>query len=166
MTCRETSAFSVLPHVQARALKKVPFVELHDGKVQGVVSSGSDMSRVYVCLFSADGQDFSCSTNNNRRCGGLRGSPCKHLMLLMDEAIKQFGFPSVAATMRAEGLSTLDDPAAGTSQELLAALRLTQNVQPAGEIFSRFLAYLQFLELQGAQQPLPEMSWFVTGASA
>ena len=32
-----------------RKVKDVPYVELFGGRVQGVVSSGSDENRVYVC---------------------------------------------------------------------------------------------------------------------
>ncbi len=59
-----------------RNIKKVPFVELFHGRLQGVVSSGSDIKRVYVSFFEAGTHDFYCSTNNNRPCGGLGGYPC------------------------------------------------------------------------------------------
>src|SRR5688572_1763236 len=74
-----------------RKVDKVPFVELYAGRLQGVVSSGSDEDRVYVSYFEAGTTNFYCSTNNNRPCGGLRGSPCKHLDALMGEGLLQFG---------------------------------------------------------------------------
>jgi len=82
-----SSAVPVVPPVRPRKLAKVPFVELADGRLQGVVSSGSDIARVYVSSIAAKTHGFSCSTNNNRPCGGLRGRPCKHLDSLMDEAV-------------------------------------------------------------------------------
>ena len=85
------SAVPVVPPVQPRKLAKVPFVELADGRLQGVVSSGSDIERVYVSSFAAKTHVYSCSTNNNRPCGGLRGAPCKHLQTLLDEAVLQYG---------------------------------------------------------------------------
>ncbi len=36
-----------------RKLAKVPFLELSEGRLQGVVSSGSDIERVYVSSISA-----------------------------------------------------------------------------------------------------------------
>ena len=83
-----------------RKVKDVPFVELHAGRLQGVVSSGSDIERVYVSYFEADSGNFYCSTNNNRPCGGLRGSPCKHLTQLLEEAVLQFGAPRVVAYLK------------------------------------------------------------------
>jgi len=70
-----------------RDIKKVPFVELFGDRLQGVVSSGSDIERVYVSFFAAESLDFYCSTNNNRPCGGLGIYPCKHLQALLQEAI-------------------------------------------------------------------------------
>ncbi len=79
-----------------RTVKKVPFVELLGGRVQGVVSSGSDIQRVYVSFIAAGSGDHYCCTNNNRPCGGLRGSPCKHIQLMVQEAVLQFGASTVA----------------------------------------------------------------------
>ena len=52
-----------------RAVKTVPFVELASGRLQGVVSSGSDIKRVYVSFIEAGSGDYYCCTNNNRPCG-------------------------------------------------------------------------------------------------
>src|SRR5258706_7003952 len=91
----------VIPPVQPRRLAKVPFVELADGRLQGVVSSGSDVERVYVSSIGAGTHGLSCSTNNNRPCGGLRGPwPCKHLQALLDEAALQYGTARVARYLR------------------------------------------------------------------
>ena len=43
----------VIPPARPRKLAKVPFVELADGHLQGVVSSGSDVERVYVSSVAA-----------------------------------------------------------------------------------------------------------------
>src|SRR5918995_7473706 len=66
----ECSATRIVLPVQPRRLAKVPFVELADGRLQGVVSSGSDVGRVYVSSIAAGTHAYSCSTNNNRPCGG------------------------------------------------------------------------------------------------
>lgn len=136
-----------------RDIKKVPFVELHDARLQGVVSSGSDIERVYVSYIDAQTLDFYCSTNNNRPCGGLRGSPCKHLQLLLSEAIKQYSFDEVVHYLKLPLESTPDE------RSILAQAK-NASQRPAGEVFSRFLAYLQLLEYPAGVMPLPELDWF------
>src|ERR1044072_4083038 len=99
-----SSAVPVVPPVRPRKLAKVPFVELADGRLQGVVSSGSDLARVYVSSINATTHGFSCSTNNNRPCGGLSASwPCKHLNSLVEEAALQYGDRMSALAEMVEG---------------------------------------------------------------
>lgn len=148
---RERSAVRVVPPVQARKLAKVPFVELADGRLQGVVSSGSDIGRVYVSSFAAGTHDFNCSTNNNRPCGGLRGSPCKHLQSLLDEAVLQYGLDRVTRYLRVE-VSEGEHP--------LRRMHGSHDSAPAAVVFSRFLRHLSYLELPESVEPLPEMHWF------
>jgi hypothetical protein len=150
----------VLPAVRPRKLAKVPFVELADGRLQGVVSSGSDIERVYVSSIAAGSHGFNCSTNNNRPCGGLRGAPCKHLHALLDEAILQYGVERVARYLRV----TLPE-GAQTGYDVLRALAGHHEPAPAAVVFSRFLRHLTYLELPAADGPLPELHWFpATGA--
>lgn len=153
-------ASSLLPPVDAvggkRDIKKVPFVELFGDRLQGVVSSGSDIQRVYVSFFVAESLNFGCSTNNNRPCGGLGGYPCKHLQLLLQQAIAQYGFEAVVQFLRVPGdLSQLE-----TAVDILAR-KGSAAPETAGDVFSRFLHYLRYLELSPSSQPLPEMAWFV-----
>src|SRR3569833_3612647 len=97
------SADPVVRPVRPRKLVKVPFVELADGRLQGVVSSGSDLARVYVSSISAATHGFGCSTHTDRPCGGLTDtSPCKHLRALADEAVLQYGPARVARYLRVE----------------------------------------------------------------
>lgn len=139
-----------------RRLAKVPFVELWDGRLQGVVSSGSDVERVYVSLFEAGTGNYSCATNNNRPCGGLRGSPCKHLVVLLEQAIEQHGMERVAKFLKVQA-----DPAQlTTAWDLLRHLNGQPTRAAASEVFSRFLHWLRFVELQGSGGPVPEMAWF------
>lgn len=139
-----------------RDIKKVPFVELFNNRLQGVVSSGSDIERVYVSFFVAESLNFYCSTNNNRPCGGLGNYPCKHLQLLLNEAVAQYGLNTVAQFLRVSGdLSQLQE-----ARDILVRPSSIQK-EPAGEVFSRFLNYLRYLELTAAHQPIPEMSWFI-----
>jgi hypothetical protein len=140
-----------------RNVAKVPFVELHGGRLQGVVSSGSDIERVYVSCFESGSQNFSCSTNNNRPCGGLGSRPCNHLRALLDEALLQYGAARVVPYL---GM-TLDPAAVESSAALLTQLRGGPQRLEAGVVFSRFLTYLHHVQLPATTAPVPEMSWFV-----
>ena len=144
------------PPPQRRDLQKVPFVELFNGKLQGVVSSGSDISRVYVSFFKAGTGEYSCSTNNNRPCGGLRGGPCKHLDALVENALAQFGAERVGRYLGIPG-------GVRGSWEITSQLGGHAIKEPAGEVFARFLDYLRYVELPSSDEPRPEMAWFVTG---
>lgn len=50
--------------------------------VSGVVKSQTDPDLVYACRVASDGQ-YACCTQNLNICGGLRGSICKHLLVLI-----------------------------------------------------------------------------------
>lgn len=142
---------AVLP--DKRNLKKVPFVELQDRRLQGVVSSGSDQERVYVSWLESGSGDFYCSTNNNRPCGGLRGGPCKHIDALFDNAVAQYGAPRVAHYLGSE---------AASASAAAAQLGGAQRKEGSGEVFSRFLDYLRYMELPEAEGDAPELAWFVS----
>ncbi|MFC6883311.1 MULTISPECIES: hypothetical protein [Actinomadura] len=151
------SAVRVVPPARPRKLAKVPFVELADGRLQGVVSSGSDLRRVYVSSFTAGTHDFSCSTNNNRPCGGLYGRPCKHLVALANEAVVQYGLERVARYLRVE---------VGEGDTLVSRLQGQAEQATAAAVFSRFLRHLAYLEVPDAVAPVPEMHWFPASGAA
>ena len=134
-------------------VKKVPFVELFDNRLQGVVSSGSDIERVYVSYFESRTLNYGCSTNNNRPCGGLRGSPCNHLRELLGEAIAQFGIERVGQFLQVPG-----DPVK-SERDILAHVGHVRT-EFAPDIFSRFLSDLELLELPTSNAPLYAMAWF------
>ncbi|PSK68448.1 hypothetical protein C6W96_34265 [Streptomyces sp. CS149] len=142
-----------------RKLAKVPFVELADGRLQGVVSSGSDIGRVYVSSVAARTYAFACSTNNNRPCGGARGMFCKHIQALVAEAVLQYGAKRVA-----RGLAVEPPDGEPDAQSLTAAMTATRpekdDSSAAAQVFSRFLRHLAYLELAPVTSPLPEMQWF------
>ena len=151
----ERSAARVVAPARPRKLAKVPFVELADGRLQGVVSSGSDISRVYVASVTAGTHGLSCSTNNNRPCGGLnQGWVCKHLDALIDEAVLQYGQDRVARFLRVE---------VPEGTRLANCLDGTRDPAPAAAVFSRFLRHLTYLELPGSATPIPELHWFPAG---
>lgn len=58
------------------------FSEVEDASVTGVVKSQTDASLFYACKLDAKG-NFMCCTQNLNVCGGLRGKPCKHLLVLV-----------------------------------------------------------------------------------
>ncbi len=148
----------VLP-ARPRKLAKVPFVELADGRLQGVVSSGSDIGRVYVSSIAAGTYAFACSTNNNRPCGGARGAFCNHLRALVTEAVLQYGPERVARYLKVDAVEKEAD-----APTLLSAMTATRPAQgdaaAAAPVFNRFLRHLAYLELEPTAAPLPEMQWF------
>lgn len=156
-----SSTVRVTAPARARKLAKVPFVELADGRLQGVVSSGSDIGRVYVSSVATGTYAFACSTNNNRPCGGARGSFCNHILALIGEAVLQYGAERVARYLRVEPGEGQPDASALTS-----AMRDTRPPQAdagaAAPVFSRFLRHLAYLEFTPDTTPVPEMHWFPT----
>ncbi|GAA3879500.1 hypothetical protein [Streptomyces sedi] len=147
----------VVPGARPRKVVKVPFVELADGRLQGVVSSGSDIARVYVSAVEAGSHDVSCGTNNNRPCGGARPGGCKHVDALVKEAVLQYGEERVGRYLRAE-------PGEGELASRLRGGGISPD-RPAAEVFSRFLRHLAYLEVPESAAPLPELRWFpATGA--
>jgi hypothetical protein len=157
----DSSTARVVAPARPRKLAKVPFVELADGRLQGVVSSGSDIGRVYVSSVAAGDFAFACSTNNNRPCGGLRGSFCNHILALLVEAELQYGAERVARYLR---IDTDGGTSGSGPYSLAAAMTGTRPVQAGKEaapaVFARFLRQLAYLELAPTTVPLPEMQWF------
>jgi hypothetical protein len=153
---RRRSVLRVVPPARPRKLAKVPFVELADGRLQGVVSSGSDVERVYVSSVAAGSHTVNCSTNNNRPCGGLRGTMlCKHLHALADEALLQYGVDQVARYLRVDVGDGADSGA-----DLFARMAARHEPTPAAVVFNRFLRHLAYLEVPASTDPVPELHWF------
>jgi len=154
-----SSTARVIPPARPRKLAKVPFVELADGRLQGVVSSGSDIERVYVSSVAVGTYTFACSTNNNRPCGGARGRFCTHIRALISEGVLQYGAERVAHYLRIE--ITDGGPAADGIITAMSATRPSQgDTAAAAPVFTRFLRHLAYLELAPTTAPLPEMQWF------
>ncbi|MGC2996942.1 hypothetical protein ACPF8X_00625 [Streptomyces sp. G35A] len=162
MSVREKSSTArVVPSARPRKLAKVPFVELADGRLQGVVSSGSDIGRVYVSSVEAGSYAFACSTNNNRPCGGARGWFCNHIRALIGEAVLQYGAERVARYLKAE-VSGEQPDAQAVTDAMTATRPANSGSSAAAQVFSRFLRHLAYLELAATNVPLPEMQWFPT----
>ncbi|MFF7363214.1 hypothetical protein [Streptomyces sp. NPDC008125] len=154
-----SSIVRVVPPARPRRLAKVPFVELADGRLQGVVSSGSDIERVYVSSVETRTFAYACSTNNNRPCGGARGGFCTHIRALVNESVLQYGPERVARYLRAEP-SDGEPSAQGITATMTAARPGPAGSTAAAPVFSRFLHHLAYLELAPTTMPLPEMQWF------
>ncbi|RKT88729.1 hypothetical protein SAMN05421805_1011770 [Saccharopolyspora antimicrobica] len=152
-----SSTTRVVAPARPRKLAKVPFAELADGRLQGVVSSGSDIERVYVSSVAAGSYEFTCSTNNNRPCGGARGYVCNHIRALLTEAVLQYGGERVARYLKVE---VADEEL--TAHTITAAMTGARqgDAGTAAPVFSRFLRHLAYLELPPTTAPLPEMQWF------
>ena len=58
------------------------FAEVKPDSLVGVVKSQSDPDLVYSCRLTEAG-NFCCGTQNLNACGGLRGSLCKHILVLL-----------------------------------------------------------------------------------
>lgn len=155
-TTPENTALLAHPErASGRDVDTVPFVELADGRVQGVVSASSDVERVYCAFVEAGTGAHYSSTNNNRPDAGTD----KRMHWLLEEAVKQYGAGRVARYLEVPG-----DPANFKDAcSILGALlrRGPRKAEPAGVVFSRFLNYLRFIELASAAGPVPEMAWFV-----
>lgn len=156
-----SSLARVLPPARPRKLAKVPFVELADGQLRGVVSSGSDIDRVYVSSVATGTFEFACGTNNNRPCGGARGSFCNHIRALVTEAVLQYGPERVARYLKA-GDPGDGDPAVTLLASMTAANPPQGGRAATGTTFSRFLRHLAYTEFAPVTAPLPEMQWFPT----
>src|SRR3954452_8222524 len=76
---------------EARDVDTVPYVELADGRLQGVVSSGSDVERVYCAFIEAGTLAYYSSTNNDRPDAGT----AKRLTWLVEAAAAQYGLARV-----------------------------------------------------------------------
>lgn len=155
----KSSTARVMPPARPRTLAKVPFVELADGRLQGVVSSGSDIERVYVSSIAAGTYTFTCSTNNNRPCGGVRGSFCNHIRAMINEAVLQYGAERVARYLRVE-IADGEPSAQSIAADMSAMSPPPGDTRAAAPVFSRFLRHLAYLEVAATTAPLPEMHWF------
>src|SRR5262249_16946041 len=58
------------------------FNDIAERHLSGVVKSQTDPDLVYACHLKDDGT-YACCTQNLNICGGLRGSICKHLLVLI-----------------------------------------------------------------------------------
>jgi hypothetical protein len=58
------------------------FAEVEPAHVRGIVRSQRDEGLVYSCVLTDDGT-YACCTPDLSPCMGLRGEPCKHILVLV-----------------------------------------------------------------------------------
>jgi len=132
-----------IPPKRTYKINKVPFIEFKDNKIQGVVSSGSSVERVYVCVINLEDKTFTCHTNNNRPCGGLRRDMCSHLRALLSVAEQNKETASLVERCNFYYYSA-------------------DGQRRYSEVFTRFQEQIKVLEIElGEKENFPEMSWFV-----
>lgn len=113
-----------------RAEKFQLYAKVSADEVVGVVKSQTNEDLVYSCRLARDGT-FGCGTQNLRQCGGLFGSPCKHLLVLIVGLAKAGTLDATAAhqwTHAARGKSPTFD------KDALALTFLQYKGGEAGEV--------------------------------
>lgn len=80
------------------------FSEVNEDHVTGVVKSQTDRSLFYACKIDKSGR-YMCCTQNLNVCGGLRGKPCKHLLVLMVGLVQSGGADAALLSAWAKGVS-------------------------------------------------------------
>jgi hypothetical protein len=140
---------------QPRDVDTVPYVELTDGRLQGVVSSGSDIERVYCAFVEGGTLAYYSSTNNDRPDAGT----AKRLTWLLEAAIAQYGVERVLRYLQIP----LEPEKVKGPGDILSEISRKGSLRKenAGVVFTRFLKYLRYVELPGVSGPVMEMSWFV-----
>jgi uncharacterized protein YjbI with pentapeptide repeats len=58
------------------------YADSDDEQLVGVVKSQSNPDLIYSCRLTRGGE-YACCTQNLNVCGGLRGAPCKHILVLV-----------------------------------------------------------------------------------
>jgi hypothetical protein len=129
-------------------------VELADGRLRGVVSSGSDIERVYCAFVEAGSLNYYSSTNNNRPDAGME----KRVNWLVEAAVAQFGAEAVIRFLKMSLDPAKVKKPVDVSSHIVSKGR--RQAEPSEMIFSRFLDYLRYVELTCQPGPVPEMAWF------
>lgn len=72
---------NVLKMLKKERFQLLSIIDLNNS-VMGVVKSQTDPDLIYACSLNSKGE-YSCSTQNLRPCGGLKGALCKHILVLV-----------------------------------------------------------------------------------
>ncbi len=106
------------------------FSQVTPTSISGVVKSQTDKELVYSCRL-ADSGAYTCCTQNLKACGGLKGSLCKHLLVLLIGLTKTNQLHPINAARWA--LSSMLEPPKIEKEEL-ADIFLKYKGAEAGEI--------------------------------
>jgi len=98
--------------------------------LSGVVKSQTDKDLVYACRLNADGT-YACCTQNLNICGGLRGSVCKHLLVLVIGLVKA---GELEPTTVDEWVAKSHDVKAALDKEVMGEIFIRYKGAEAGEI--------------------------------
>ncbi len=111
------------------------FAEVHPGHVCGVVHSQSSAKRVYACRLASDGR-YSCCTQNLIQCVVSRGSPCKHLLVLVVGLVKagQLGAATALEWLRNARLMGMTRDGCKPDKDVVTATFLRYKGAEAGEV--------------------------------
>lgn len=106
------------------------FSEVDGDHVTGVVKSQTDSSLFYACKIDKSGR-YMCCTQNLNVCGGLRGKPCKHLLVLMVGLVKSGG---ADATLLSTWAKSTAGKKAALDKDAMSATFIKYKGAEAGEI--------------------------------
>ncbi len=98
--------------------------------VSGVVKSLTETEIVYACRLEHDGQ-YSCCTQNLNSCVGLRGSLCKHLLVLIIALVQEGELDPVTIDQWVAKSATAKSK---LNKELMADILLKYRGAEAGKI--------------------------------
>ena len=134
------SVVRVAPPIRPRKLAKVPFVELADGRLQGVVSQRFG-HRARLRLVDR-GRVRTRSLQHQQQPAVRRAwrLALQAPEALVDEAVLQYGVERVARYLRVESAGERDGLVAAPTAGSISRT-------PAAPVFSRFLRHLAYLEL-------------------
>lgn len=107
------------------------FSEHSDTGLSGIVASQTDAELLYSCSLDQDG-NYSCCTQNLNVCGGLKGSLCKHLLVLIVGLVNAGVVGADKAAMWSAA-SALSKPSK-LDKDLMTGLFLRYKGAEAGEV--------------------------------
>jgi hypothetical protein len=106
------------------------FSEVADDHVTGVVKSQKEAGLFYACKIDKGGR-YMCCTQNLFPCGGLRGKPCKHLLVLMIGLVQS---RQADATLLSGWAKDAGSKKADLDKEAMSATFIKYKGAEAGEI--------------------------------
>jgi hypothetical protein len=111
------------------------YAEVHADFVCGVVRAQSTDTRVYACRLASDGK-YSCCTQNLIQCVVSRGSPCKHLLVLVVGLVRAGQLNSATALdwLRKSRRQGLTKDGCKPDKDVVTATFLKYKHMEAGEI--------------------------------